>query len=533
MPTKERSQTPNRVRAYKPKVKTGCITCRIRHKKCDETKPHCQRCISTGRKCDGYLSTPSSSNNSPSPSKITPLPKPQFKGNDLERRSFDFFCKRTVLTLSGIFDPTFWTRLVLQATHHEPAIRHAVVALGALHETSELGSREGPSIFALQQYGKAMGCLINSTPEEKKRAADVALMTCVLFVCFEIMREHHGTAISHIESGVKIISSLQSGVESTDTWSLSRSPYAEPSILNPIFIRLDRQVSEITFRRKRQLLDHVLDDKVSGYHTNIPMTFTSLEQARNSLDHIRTLSVRFMKKAMPDPSFRDPAKKALTLDVLKTSSFIRLQQWSTAFNSFIRYHGDFDTTGQEAVHVLKMHRIFMGIVMGVDEERSFADETVWDQYKPQYEAIVAHATSVIELKTRDCETEGRKRATFNLDSGINFPLIFVASKCRDGAIRRKAIQLLRTMDRYEGIWNSILSARVAERLISIEEKGLVGEEEFLKASEIPNENRLGGAETRWMTDRRVQMIYTRKGRMIIGGDSYQGGNVVMEELLEW
>lgn len=28
MPTKERSQTPNRVRAYKPKVKTGCITCR-------------------------------------------------------------------------------------------------------------------------------------------------------------------------------------------------------------------------------------------------------------------------------------------------------------------------------------------------------------------------------------------------------------------------------------------------------------------------------------------------------------------------
>jgi hypothetical protein len=59
------------------KVKTGCLICkyaivprqsvdgllkhlkltdiiRIRRVKCDEGKPNCQRCISTGRKCDGY-----------------------------------------------------------------------------------------------------------------------------------------------------------------------------------------------------------------------------------------------------------------------------------------------------------------------------------------------------------------------------------------------------------------------------------------------------------------------------------------------
>lgn len=80
--------------------------------------------------------------------------------SDLERRSFDFFCKQIVVVLSGIFDPSFWTRLVLQAAHHEPAIRHAVVALGALHESSEVRSRVEPSIFAMQQYGKAIGCLV-------------------------------------------------------------------------------------------------------------------------------------------------------------------------------------------------------------------------------------------------------------------------------------------------------------------------------------------------------------------------------------
>ena len=37
------------------KVKTGCLTCKIRKKKCDEAKPACRRCLDTGRSCDGYM----------------------------------------------------------------------------------------------------------------------------------------------------------------------------------------------------------------------------------------------------------------------------------------------------------------------------------------------------------------------------------------------------------------------------------------------------------------------------------------------
>ncbi|RFU23729.1 hypothetical protein B7463_g12608, partial [Scytalidium lignicola] len=43
-----------RSRASKPKVRTGCTTCKIRHVKCDETKPACMRCVKFGRQCDGY-----------------------------------------------------------------------------------------------------------------------------------------------------------------------------------------------------------------------------------------------------------------------------------------------------------------------------------------------------------------------------------------------------------------------------------------------------------------------------------------------
>jgi hypothetical protein len=158
MRTKQRVQTQNCVRAFKAKVRTRCMTVssvpasvhkpRVRRVKCDEVKPTCKKCTSIGRKCSGYL-TPPSSNNTPSPSKGSLTPESQLTESDLERRSFDFFCKRTVVIHSGIFDPTFWTRLVLQATHQEPAIIHAVIALGALHESFEVWSREESSIFAM------------------------------------------------------------------------------------------------------------------------------------------------------------------------------------------------------------------------------------------------------------------------------------------------------------------------------------------------------------------------------------------------
>ncbi|WJG35826.1 uncharacterized protein FOBCDRAFT_228081, partial [Fusarium oxysporum Fo47] len=56
MTTSMSQQQPRkkRTRASRPKVKTGCITCKIRHLKCDETKPKCKRCVKDKHTCDGY-----------------------------------------------------------------------------------------------------------------------------------------------------------------------------------------------------------------------------------------------------------------------------------------------------------------------------------------------------------------------------------------------------------------------------------------------------------------------------------------------
>lgn len=74
MPAQEVHKGVKRTRKAHNKVRTGCLTCKIRRKKCDETKPECNRCTSTGRKCDGYAVPVLQSSTSPDDSQDPPLP---------------------------------------------------------------------------------------------------------------------------------------------------------------------------------------------------------------------------------------------------------------------------------------------------------------------------------------------------------------------------------------------------------------------------------------------------------------------------
>lgn len=115
------------------------------------------------------------------------------KGNYEERRCFDFFLNRTASQLSGFWDSDFWDCLLIRATHHQPAIRHAVLALGSLHERFEAGDRSvlspiwdrGEGGFALKQYNQAIHQVVKPA-SEGQQSVDVCLIACLLFACFEV-----------------------------------------------------------------------------------------------------------------------------------------------------------------------------------------------------------------------------------------------------------------------------------------------------------------------------------------------------------
>ena len=175
----------------------------VRHIKCDERKPCCIRCTSTGRKCDGYAPLEKSKERK-QPSVTSSghcsiihqrNPNIEIFGDQAERRSFCFFRDRTAPQLAGLFASEFWDCLLPLSAHHQPAIRHAVVALSALHERFEnndnsilsSNSDVAQGGFALQQYNCAIGCLIKSVKDGEDQSVDVALIACILFACFEVL----------------------------------------------------------------------------------------------------------------------------------------------------------------------------------------------------------------------------------------------------------------------------------------------------------------------------------------------------------
>ena len=49
-------------------------------------------------------------------------------------------------------------------------------------------SKGEDDVFAVKQYLKAIELVLMPVRDRGKQAADVALMTCILFICFEVVQ---------------------------------------------------------------------------------------------------------------------------------------------------------------------------------------------------------------------------------------------------------------------------------------------------------------------------------------------------------
>jgi len=168
--------------------------------KCDEVKPYCYACTSTGRNCDGYESNMEAPPDlsSASSSVLSRTLSSEFVGTEKELRSFYFFRQKTAPQLSGFFGGDVWERLLLQAALHEPSIRHAILALGSLHAEFEQDNglimqshtNGWTDDFALKNYSQAIHILVEPLSQEGQQAIDVCLMCSILFACLEVSRPH-------------------------------------------------------------------------------------------------------------------------------------------------------------------------------------------------------------------------------------------------------------------------------------------------------------------------------------------------------
>ncbi|TPX18728.1 uncharacterized protein E0L32_002585 [Thyridium curvatum] len=197
-------ELPKRRRAHHKKVRTGCKTC-----KCTTSKRECT--YASNHRTPGPPASRDILGHTGIPGKML-MPRQ----NPNEIRSYQYFVEVTACSLAGSFDTDFWCRELPKICVADPALWHAVVALGAVHEIgSSAGTAASPPAskerqsFALQQYNAAIRSLRESGPPRYTNGWRAAIV-CAIFTCICIIQGLYKQALTvHVVAGCKLIRELQ------------------------------------------------------------------------------------------------------------------------------------------------------------------------------------------------------------------------------------------------------------------------------------------------------------------------------------
>jgi hypothetical protein len=475
----------------------GCVTCksviptrivsvsnpimltrfRVRHIKCDEQKPSCYNCLKSSRQCDGYSTDGRRTDQDlikivhwkPNALALHRL-SVDLAGEQEERRAFHFFRSNSVRALQGYFDSEFWSRLVLQASHTEPTIRHAVIALGSLHETTQskdptmLNMGKGHDKFALRHCNKAITNLTQQFYTRGERPIEVLFISCALFVCFETLQGNYESAITHMESGVRMHRNWLAENGSSGSRTSSESCHIIDKEISQIFSRLNLQV--LMFPDTHLLGKEFYTMNVNPLIEPPPESFSSLKEARDRLDNC--MSYVFESIIVTYFSRQDFVNHTQKLSPEYQTYRTLLSQWSRLFSAFMTSSGaDLGPADRQRASLLEVQYKVAIILFatGISPQ-----ETAFDAFNSDFDSIVTVASSLVVNNQGPGILEGTEQ--FSFDMGIVPPLYFTASRCRDPSIRRRALSILSANPRQEGVWNSDMLAKIAKRLICVEEDGI-------------------------------------------------------------
>lgn len=390
-------------------------------------------------------------------------------GNKEERRAFHFFREKSATDFPGFFESSFWSQLVLQASHIEPSIKHAVIALGSLHETVQQEDRtlsnsgKACDPFALQQCNKAIGHLSQNLCSNVQHSKEMLLMSCAIFICFESLQGNYESALSHMQGGLRMFRDWQADSKLSTPATASRSQHHQ-NVDNEIVQMFSRlNVQPLLFPDTHLFTADFVKQDVVLVIDSVPSAFTTLKEARDCLDDcmsykLQALVAAYLKRQSSGIDSGAISPRGATNDDL-------LPRWSAAFDAFVERAGpSLKPENLRRTKLLEIQYIGAKILLSVGLPPT---EITFDEYGDLFESIVSLATSVIQSSGFRGLSE--RTESFSFETGLVPPLYFTATRCRDSWIRREALTLLSSIRRQEGVWNSGMLSKIAERLILIEE----------------------------------------------------------------
>ncbi|PYH47166.1 Zn(II)2Cys6 transcription factor, partial [Aspergillus saccharolyticus JOP 1030-1] len=441
--------------------RTGCRTCRIRRIKCDESPEKCRNCTSTGRLCDGYelYRLPMSARPKKNRFLLTSPPVSahiRWAATSDERRCLSFFCNRTIPDATGYYDTHLWEQFVFQMANLEPAVCHAVIALGAAHQDvvfqginlAPTGARQRGVwyFYALEESARAFELLRRRNTQDPQMR-QVMLLCCLLFVYLNLVQRDYETAFQHLHAGLRVFSELEiSGCRSLPCTSPGRAAI-DPHLITA-FAQLETQTTHLSAHNRPQLwANHPGPGHLSRRdHSNLPSE--SVDDRRLALQPLENAIYRFFKRCW-NASADEVFAHYQVLHATKTHLLSEVQHAKQSFSDFcdLRYAA-LSPKEQRGTDLIRLH--LMAFSVGLRTSLILHQPDQITAFTAEYAAMLSLARKII--------AQFPDKPTVMVDSGVILPLYIIADCCQDLSLRWQAIQELRAWPHYEGPYDSMVTS---------------------------------------------------------------------------
>ena len=474
---------------------------RVRHKKCDETRPSCINCSSTGRKCDGYPQVQSPKGlRAVSGSGETQSSEGSENAKDLVLKShvelptamvdpgkiglsthecyfLDFFRNVGAYDYAGYPVNNFIHGVVRQVGESQPSVKHAAMALTSISHTRAgyyfgVGS-EKQKDFVLRQCSKAITHLLQQ-PKPKDLLSRRAHREVVMTMCgvlAQLARNHddHETMKMHLMYGQRAMREWQD----IDFDGSSIAPILS-AVLADLNWRLQIASSPASFLQDDNPL--LLDAPVLSN-----FNFSNIEYTVNGHWYWWSTFVLWDGK-IPNHFRTRPGYPDGILISQNISFLFKVRIFTRQLKTCIDQVGI--APPQSIQGLLTALRLWDQVACAM-VAAALADDkgAIFKPSQMKYDTVFAYFRRINEFGKKIVRSLIRQNApmpTFPIDTAVGTPLFFCGSYCRDWAMRREALCLLKVLgERFKGSDAAgFLPMKISalERIIEIESHGLQRED---------------------------------------------------------
>jgi len=489
----------------------------LRRIKCDETRPRCSKCASSGRECDFGIRLVSDSssrvllpaparrrppNSNDSPILIGRSPNtPEWTcissfANEEDRRAYDFFLRKSFDEI-GSTSPSGseWLRIALQHSAVKP-IFHAIAAVGKAHGSIRRVSHftlvrleQASDIHAaMYHYGKAVSALQKYIDDvmESQAAVEPVLIACLLLTCYEVLIDRKWTAFKHYRLG-RAIAEQRTSITFEQNGTKKR-PTSTVQQLAAAFNSLGRG-GEYYLKEyeKASTSPSSIQPCVPG---TLPIAFTSFieadvhlktivklgEEVRNEMISLAQARIKIVYEEELDTAESFCLAHCLSRSIAVDAALKRRLQevvrahtrWLYMLQACISQQG----TYHDQISLLTQIRYFASWLV-ISTCRETKEVTV-DRFEHDFVRILDMAEMYFRylspqpLPTRPSHL--RYAVGLSFEGGILQALHLIACKSRSSVIRRRAARILVAADRQEGTYYSGIIGLIIGSAADLEEE---------------------------------------------------------------